>query len=108
MAKKRVNPATGALKEDTNWWMFYIITIFIVTTSVASGFYQVKKNRADQERYWQRFASEHSCLVTGKKEPTGLSIVGQTGWSCDDGVIYWIDNQKPGTFLTQSRYGKSS
>ena len=105
MSQGLAHAPTGAMKSDSSWGMLYTITILIVFASVASGLYQGKKDKADQDRNWQRFASEHSCKVIGKKEPAGLSIVGQTGWSCDDGVIYWIDNQKTGSVLPQARDG---
>ena len=60
---------------------------------------------AEEEKRWQTFKSEHACVISAKVpnhvaqnlsidhkgDPVVgmVTIAGQTGWTCDDGVTYY-------------------
>ncbi|MBF5007799.1 hypothetical protein [Diaphorobacter caeni] len=64
------------------------------TAKVARDTVSEARAREDATRVeWDKFVADHQCKVVEKRDPvkTGLftSSDPQTGWRCNDGVLYW-------------------
>lgn len=87
------------VKSVSSVGVIYAITFLVLIASVVTGLYQARQESYKRDRDWSKFSQEHACKVVAKREPSGLSIVGQTGFACEDGITYWIDNKKAGSIL---------